>query len=133
LTHPQRSDASLNSRQAKARGDTTLRADCAFQSRQQAKLTRVIQLSPNKAIRHARRVGAALLVAKLVQLARDSQFLIKVYGGDVPIIFGDLPEIDGSAASRMFVQVMASVAEFERRRIGERTKEVLAALKGKGE
>jgi DNA invertase Pin-like site-specific DNA recombinase len=86
----------------------------------------------DKAIRHARRVGAALLVAKLDRLARDSQFLMRLYDGDVPIIFGDLPEIDGSAASRMIVQVMASVAEFERRRIGERTKEALQALKAKG-
>ncbi len=53
---------------------------------------------------------------------------MKLYDSGVPIIFGDLPEIDGSAASRFIVQSMANVAELERRRIGERTKEALAAL-----
>jgi DNA invertase Pin-like site-specific DNA recombinase len=86
----------------------------------------------DKAIRHARRIGAMVVVAKLDRLARDSQFLLKLYNGDVPLIFGDLPEVDGSAASRLIVQMMANIAEFERRRIGERTKEALAELKAKG-
>jgi len=86
----------------------------------------------DKAIRHARRVGAMVVVAKLDRLARDSQFLLKLYNGNVPIVFGDLPEVDGSAASRLIVQMMANIAEFERRRIGERTKEALAMLKAKG-
>jgi DNA invertase Pin-like site-specific DNA recombinase len=50
----------------------------------------------------------------------------------VPVVFGDLPEVDGSAASRLIVQVMASFAEFERRHIGDRTKEALQALKARG-
>ena len=86
----------------------------------------------DKAIRFARRVGATVVVAKLDRLSRDSQFLLKLYGGDVPLIFGDLPEVDGSAASRLIVQMMANIAEFERRRIGERTKEALAELKASG-
>jgi DNA invertase Pin-like site-specific DNA recombinase len=86
----------------------------------------------DKAMRHARRIAATLVVAKLDRLSRDSNFLMKLYDGDVPLIFGDLPEIDGSAASRFMVQVMANMAEFERRRIGERTKEALAELKKKG-
>jgi len=85
-----------------------------------------------KAIRHARRIGAMVVVAKLDRLARDSEFLLKLYNGNVPIVFGDLPEVDGSAASRLIVQMMANIAEFERRRIGERTKEALAMLKAKG-
>ena len=79
----------------------------------------------DKALRHARRIGAALVVAKLDRLARDSTFLMQLYDGDVALIFGDLAEIDGSAASRLMVQMMANIAEFERRRIGERTKEAL--------
>ena len=86
----------------------------------------------DKAMRHAKRIGAALVVAKLDRLARDSAFLMRLYDGGVPIIFGDLPEVDGSAASRMIIQVMSSVAEFERRRIGERTSEALQALKARG-
>jgi DNA invertase Pin-like site-specific DNA recombinase len=86
----------------------------------------------DKAMKHARRVGAAILVAKLDRLARDSAFLMKLYDSGVPIIFGDLPEVDGSAASRLMVQMMANIAEFERRRIGERTSEALQALKAQG-
>jgi DNA invertase Pin-like site-specific DNA recombinase len=86
----------------------------------------------DRAIKYARRVGAVLVVAKLDRLARDSNFLMRLYDGNVGIIFGDLPEIDGSAASRFMLQSMSNVAEFERRRIGERTKEALAQLKAKG-
>lgn len=85
-----------------------------------------------KAMHHARGKKAVLVVAKLDRLARDSKFLMSLYDSGVPIIFGDLPEIDGSAASRLHLQIMASVAEFERRRIGERTKEALAVLKARG-
>jgi DNA invertase Pin-like site-specific DNA recombinase len=77
----------------------------------------------DNAIKHARRVGAVLVVAKLDRLARDSQFLMRLYDGDVPIMFGDLPEVDGSAAGRLMVQMMANIAEFERRRMGERMKD----------
>jgi DNA invertase Pin-like site-specific DNA recombinase len=77
----------------------------------------------DKAIRHARRIGGIVCVAKLDRLARNASFLMRLYDGNVPLIFGDLPEIDGSAASRMMVQVMAAVAEFERRRTGERMKD----------
>lgn len=92
----------------------------------------IARVELDKAIRHARRINAYLVVAKLDRLARDSTFLMKLHDGDVPLIFGDLPDIDGSPASRLMVQMMANIAEFERRRIGERTKEALAALKAQG-
>jgi DNA invertase Pin-like site-specific DNA recombinase len=85
-----------------------------------------------KALHHAMGKKAVLVVAKLDRLARDSKFLMSLYDSGVPIIFGDLPEVDGSAASRLIIQIMASVAEFERKRIGERTKEALAMLKARG-
>jgi DNA invertase Pin-like site-specific DNA recombinase len=85
-----------------------------------------------KALGHAKRSSAILVVAKLDRLSRDSTFLMKLYDSKVSIVFGDLPEIDGSAASRFMVQTMANVAEFERRRIGERTKAALAVLKARG-
>lgn len=85
-----------------------------------------------KALAHAGRIGAYLVVAKLDRLARDATFLMTIYDSKVPVIFGDLPEVDGSAASRLMVQMMAVIAEFELRRIGERTKEALAVLKARG-
>lgn len=87
----------------------------------------------DKAIRYARRIGATLVVAKLDRLARDQAFLLKLVDGDVPILFGDLPEVDGrTPEGRAMIQMMAMFAEFERRRIGTRTKEALAALKAQG-
>jgi DNA invertase Pin-like site-specific DNA recombinase len=87
----------------------------------------------DKAIRHARRIGAMVVVAKLDRLARDSQFLVRLYDGNVPILFGDMPEVDGKTPEgRVQIQMMATFAEFERRRIGTRTKEALAELKRKG-
>ena len=86
----------------------------------------------DQALRYAKRTGATIIVAKLDRLARDSQFLMKLYDGNVPIIFGDLPEVDGSAAGRLMIQMMANFSEFERRRIGERTREALAIFKGRG-
>jgi DNA invertase Pin-like site-specific DNA recombinase len=85
-----------------------------------------------KAMHYAQGKKATLVVAKLDRLARDQKFLMGLYESTVPIIFGDLPDVDGSAASKLIIQVMASIAEFERKRIGERTKEALAMLKAQG-
>jgi DNA invertase Pin-like site-specific DNA recombinase len=85
-----------------------------------------------QALRFAKRTGATLIVAKLDRLARDSAFLMKLADGDVPVIFGDMPNSDGSAAGRLQIQMMSNFAEFERTRIGERTKEALAVLKARG-
>jgi DNA invertase Pin-like site-specific DNA recombinase len=86
-----------------------------------------------KALNHARRIGAILVVSKLDRLARDATFLLKLYDGNVPIIFGDLP-LEGSTpeTAKMIVSVMACVAEFERKRIGTRTREALQVLKANG-
>jgi len=87
----------------------------------------------DKAIRHARRLKAYLVVAKLDRLARDQQFLIRLVDGDVPIIFGDLPDVDfTTSVGRVNLQILGSFAEFELRRIGERTKEALKILKARG-
>ena len=87
----------------------------------------------DKAMKHSRRVGATLVVAKLDRLARDSTFLMKLYDSGVPIIFGDLPEVDGrTAAGRAQIQMMALMAEFERRRMGERMKDWHRERKAQG-
>jgi DNA invertase Pin-like site-specific DNA recombinase len=87
----------------------------------------------DRAIKHARRIGATLVVAKLDRLARDQSFLLKLYDGNVPIIFGDMPEVDGrTAAGRAQIQMMATMAEFERRRMGERMRDWHRMRKAQG-
>ncbi len=85
------------------------------------------------AIRHARRLRATLVVAKLDRLARDQQFLMRLVDGNVPILFGDLEDLDVTTPEgRMMLQVFGTFAEFERRRIGSRTREALKVLKARG-
>lgn len=87
----------------------------------------------DKAIRLARRLHAYLVVAKLDRLSRDAGFLLKLTEGNVPIIFGDMPELDlTTSVGRANLMMMATFAEFERRRIGERTREALKVLKARG-
>jgi DNA invertase Pin-like site-specific DNA recombinase len=91
------------------------------------------RLELDKALRHARRLKAYLVVAKLDRLARDQQFLMKLVDSGVDIMFGDLPDVDPNTdEGRMFIQMFGSYAEFERRRIGTRTREALRIVKGRG-
>jgi len=86
------------------------------------------------AMRYAKRYGATVIVAKLDRLARDVQFLLGVLDAGVPLRFVDLPDVTAQgAAGRMILTVMGSVAEFEARRLSERTKAALAAKKTRGE
>jgi DNA invertase Pin-like site-specific DNA recombinase len=90
------------------------------------------------AIAEASSRGAVLAVAKLDRLARDAELVLRLsreaernrFGG---LLFADLPDCDATtAAGRLLLGLMASVAEFEARRISERTKEALAAAKARG-
>lgn len=80
-----------------------------------------------KAISHARRAGAALVVAKLDRLARNAGFLLTLQSSGLPMVFLDLP-----GANEFTVGVMALVAQHEAKLISERTKAALAAYKRRG-
>src|SRR4051794_5792715 len=54
-----------------------------------------------EALEYARCIKASICVAKLDRLARDSQFLMSLVDGDVPVIFGDLPEVEGASGRVM--------------------------------
>lgn len=75
----------------------------------------------------ARKQKATLVVAKLDRLARDVQFISTLLNGKVPFLCADMPEAD-----RTFLQMMAVFAEYEAKRISERTAQALAALKKQG-
>lgn len=90
------------------------------------------------ALAEARKRGAAVAVAKLDRIARDAELVLRLSreaqaNGMAGFLFCDLPDVDATtAAGRMVLSVMASVAEFESRRISERTREALAAAKARG-
>ena len=90
------------------------------------------------ALAEARRRKAAVVVAKLDRIARDAEFILRLSreamaNGMGGFLFADLPEVDATtAAGRMMLTVMASVAEFESRRISERTREAMAQAKLRG-
>lgn len=90
------------------------------------------------ALAEARRRKAVVAVAKLDRLARDAELVLRLSreaaaNGMGGFLFCDLPDLDcTTAAGRMVLSVMASVGEFEARRISERTKEALAAAKARG-
>jgi DNA invertase Pin-like site-specific DNA recombinase len=86
------------------------------------------------AIAKAKDAGAVLIVAKLDRLARDVRMILSIVDSGVRVRFVDLPDIDtATATGRLILTVMASLAEFEAKRISERTKDALQAKKARGE
>jgi len=79
------------------------------------------------ALAMAKETGATLLIAKLDRLARNVHFITGLLETNVPIVCADMPEAD-----RTFLQMAAVFAEWEGRRISERTKAALAQAKERG-
>lgn len=75
----------------------------------------------------AKRTKAILVIAKLDRLARNVHFISGLLESNVPFVCADMPEAD-----RTFLQMMAVFAEWEARKIGERTKAALAQVKLQG-
>lgn len=80
-----------------------------------------------KAIAHANRSGATLIIAKLDRLARNVHFLSGLMESGVDFIACDNPH-----ANRLTIHILAAVAEDEAQRISERTKTAMAAYKARG-
>jgi DNA invertase Pin-like site-specific DNA recombinase len=87
-----------------------------------------------EAIQDCKECGATLIVAKLDRLARDAKMLLTLVDGGVPVVFCDFPEINTAdpITGRLILTMLAAVAEFEGRRISQRTREGLQARKRKG-
>lgn len=80
-----------------------------------------------KAIDHAQREGAILLIAKLDRLSRNLHFVSGLLESGVKFTAVDMPE-----ANNLTIQLMAVMAEHEAKAISTRTKEALQAAKARG-
>ncbi len=80
-----------------------------------------------KAIAHAKRAKATLVIAKLDRLSRNVAFLANLLESKVPFICCDNPQ-----ANTLTIHILAAVAEEEARAISKRTKDSLAAAKARG-
>lgn len=80
-----------------------------------------------KAIAHAKRNKATLIVAKLDRLSRNVAFLSALMEAKIDFVCADMP-----TANRLTIHVLAAVAEHEAKVISERTKAALAQAKLRG-
>ena len=80
-----------------------------------------------RALAHARRAKATLVVAKLDRLARNVSFLSALMDSKAPFLACDIPH-----ANRLTFHILAAVADAEALAISQRTKAALAAYKTRG-
>ena len=80
-----------------------------------------------KAIAHAKRSKATLVVAKLDRLARNVAFLSKLMEAGCDFIAIDLEH-----ANKLTIHILSAVAEGEAKAISDRTKTALTAAKARG-
>ena len=80
-----------------------------------------------KALAHAKRSRATLVVAKLDRLARNVAFLSRLMEAKADFVACDNP-----AANKLTLHILAAVAEAEAEAISARTKAALVAYKARG-
>src|SRR5690349_11423756 len=80
-----------------------------------------------KALAVCRKLKGVLIIAKLDRLARNVHFVSGLLESGVKFVACDMPEAD-----RTFLQMVSVFAEWEARKISERTKAALAAAKARG-
>ena len=80
-----------------------------------------------KAIAHAKRSKATLVVAKLDRLARNVAFTSALMESGIEFVACDQPH-----ANRLTIHILAAVAEHEAEMISQRTKAALSAAKVRG-
>ena len=80
-----------------------------------------------KALAHARRSKAILVIAKLDRLARNVNFISTLMEMGVPFTCCDMPE-----ANEFTLHIIAAVAEHEYKMTSQRTRAALASRKARG-
>ncbi len=80
-----------------------------------------------EAIAFAKKHKAKLIIAKLDRLARNVAFVSALMESKVQFVCADMPE-----ANELTLHIVAAMAQYEGRRISERTREALQAAKRRG-
>jgi DNA invertase Pin-like site-specific DNA recombinase len=80
-----------------------------------------------KALAHAKRSKATLVIAKLDRLSRNVAFMANLMESGV-----DFTACDNPHANRLTIHILAAVAENEAKMISERTRAALTAYKARG-
>ncbi len=80
-----------------------------------------------KALSHAKRAKATVVIAKLDRLSRSVYVTALLHRSGVEFVCCDNP-----TANRLTIQILAVVAENEAKMISQRTKDALAAYKARG-
>lgn len=80
-----------------------------------------------RAIDHAKRAKATLVIAKLDRLSRKVSFVASLMDSGVRFV-----AVDNPSANELTINILAAVAQEERRLISQRTKAALAAAKKRG-
>lgn len=93
----------------------------------EVKSTRKCQVRLFEALGLCKNIEAALVVARLDRLGRDVEQIARLVKSEVEIIVTDNPH-----ATRFSIHILAAVAEEQRQRISETTKDALAAAKLRG-
>ncbi|MFD1145429.1 recombinase family protein [Larkinella insperata] len=79
------------------------------------------------AIAYCKQQRAVLLIAKLDRLTRNVAFIFTLRDSGIEFVCADMPE-----ANTLTIGVMATMAQYERELIGERTRKALAEKKRQG-
>lgn len=89
------------------------------------------RLELSRALDHARRTSAVLVIAKLDRLSRNSAFLLNILESNVTVEFADMPQCSG-ATGRFLLTALSAVAQLESEMCSVRTVEALRAAKRRG-
>ena len=80
------------------------------------------------ALAQCRETGAVLVCSKLDRLARNATFIANLMDSPVRFVALDVPSMDDPDTARLTLQLLASMADFEARRISRRTRDSLAQV-----
>lgn len=85
-----------------------------------------------RALAHARRSKAPLVVAKLDRLTRSVRMYLELAESNVDIVLCDIPDLPKGPLGQSILTIIAMVGELEVGMISERTKAAMAAYKARG-